>query len=106
SLDPALWIDAFHLQSKGGEKDFDEEMETVEKLSELMKDKKSSISDPALQVFIDRIVSADRGLAEVAIDDAITAHGDGKEIEKAKDEIAEADREAASGKQDGAIDRY
>ena len=51
-------------------------------------------------------MSADRGLAEVAIDDAITAHGDGKEIETAKDEIAEADREAASGKQDGAIDRY
>ena len=106
SLDPVLWIDAFHLQSKGGEKDFDEEMETVEKLSELMKDKKSSISDPALQVFIDRIVSADRGLAQVAIDDAIAAHGDGKEIEQAKDEIAEGDSEAASGKDDGGIDHY
>jgi len=106
SLDPALWIDAFHLQPKGGEKDFDEEKETVKKLSELMKDKNSSIPDALLEVLIDRIVSADRGLAQVAIDDAIAAHGSGKEIEKAKDEIAKGDNETASGKDDGGIDHY
>jgi hypothetical protein len=103
SLDPTLWADDTHLASKGN-KVFDEEREAVKKLQEIQKDKKSTIPDGDLQGFIDRIVAVDRQLAQTAVDDA--AGGNANELDKANDELAKGDAEAAAGKPTNAIDHY
>jgi len=89
SLKPALWIDETHLQPGNGGDVFEEEEDAVEKLGELQ--------DPAAsQVFIDRIVKADRLLSTVAINDAIVAHGDPKWIAKAQGKLARGDSDVAA----------
>jgi hypothetical protein len=104
SLTPAWWTDDAHLQVKDGEKVFNEEKDAVNQLRDLIKDKKSSISDMTLQSFVDRIVAVDRLLAVVAIADA--TGGDSKDIAKANDELGKGDNETAKGKYDSAIEHY
>jgi len=104
SLTPSWWIDDAHLQVKEGEKVFNEEKDAVNQLRDLIKNKKSSIADTALQPFVDRIVEADRLLAVVAIADA--AGGDPKDIAKANEELGKGSAEAALGKYDSAIEHY
>jgi len=104
SLDRDLWIDDYHPKPKGGEKVFNEEKDAVNQLKNLMKDKHSTIPDATIQGFIDRIVKADRRLAEVAISDH--AGGDPKKIAKANDELSKGDSEATAGKPDAAIEHY
>ena len=106
SLDPSLWNDNYHPKPKGGEKVFNEEKDTVNKLRELMKDKHSTIPDATLQGFINRIVAADRRLAQVAINDAIGRGGDPKKIAKANEELAKGDSDNTDGKPDNAIEHY
>ena len=69
SLTASLWTDDTHLKSKDSSSVFDEEKETVKKLMELIKSKKSVISDVTLQSFITRLTRDDRLLAFVAIQD-------------------------------------
>jgi hypothetical protein len=104
SLASSWWSDDAHLQVKEGEKVFNEEKDTVNKLRDLIKDKKSSISDEELKSFVDRIVEADRLLAVVAIADV--AGGDPKDIAKANHELGKGSTEAALGKYDSAIEHY
>jgi len=106
SLDPDLWLDSAHVQPKKGEKVFQEERDAVNQLRNLLKDKKSAIPDATILGFIDRIVAADRGLAEAVIADALAANGDPKDIAKANEELAKGVREAADGKYDVAIEHY
>jgi hypothetical protein len=106
SLDNSLWIDQTHLQPKGGETAFNEEKDTVNKLRDLLQNKKSAIADALLQGFIDRIVNADRRLALVVINEAIAAHGDQKEIANARDELAKGDSDIASAKHESGIEHY
>jgi hypothetical protein len=104
SLNPDLWVDDTHLQAKHGEKVFNEEKDAVVKLLELMKDKKSTIPDATLQVFIDQLVGADKALALVAIEAA--AGGDAKKIAKANEELGKGDARALDGKFADAIEHY
>ena len=104
SLTPAWWTDDAHLQVKDGEKVFNEEKDAVNQLRDLIKGKKSSISDMTLQSFVDRIVAVDRLLAVVAIADA--TGGDSKDIAKANDELGKGDNETAKGKYDSGIEHY
>jgi uncharacterized repeat protein (TIGR02543 family) len=106
SLDPELWADETHLQTKHGEKVFNEEKDAVVKLVELMKDKKSTIPDATLQGFIDRLVNADRLLVSAAIHDVVTAGGDPKKINKANEELSKGDARALDGKFVDAIEHY
>ena len=71
SLNLSYWLDGDHLQSKKGEKVFGETKNAVNKLRDLMKEKKSSLADGVLQGFIDRIVQIDRNLVVTAINEAI-----------------------------------
>jgi uncharacterized repeat protein (TIGR02543 family) len=106
SLDPDLLVDETHVDPKHGKKVFNEEKEAVVKLAELIKDKKCKIPDATLQGFINRLVSADRALASVAIKDAIGMGGDAKKIDKANKELGKGDAKAADNKFADAIEHY
>ena len=109
SLTDSWWIDEAHLQAKDGDKVFNEEKDAVNKLSELLKDKKNSLSADQTTIVKDSIVNlvaADRALAQVAINAAIDAGGDPKEIDKANEEFAKGDSELAKEKYDNAIEHY
>jgi hypothetical protein len=94
------------LQPTRGEKVFNEEKDAVNKLRDLLQNKKSAISDAVLQDFINRIVRADRLLADIATGDAVAVHGDQNEIAQARDELARGDSDAAGGKYESGIEHY
>src|SRR5262249_40864756 len=93
SLDPRLWIDPSHLQPERGDADFNDEKDAVNKLRDLLQNKKSAIPNAVLQDFIDRIVNADRLLAIVAINEAVAARGNQREIDVARGEFANGNRD-------------
>jgi hypothetical protein len=100
------WDDASHLDSRKGNKVFDENEEAVRELAKLKRECHSRIPDALLQGFIDDLVRATRLLAETAIGDAIAGHGDHREIAKANDDLADGNRDAARGRADDAIRDY
>jgi hypothetical protein len=106
SLAPDTWVDGITLNPKHGERVFNEEKDAVVKLAELVKDKKSAIPDATLQGFINRLLSADRALASVAIKDAIGMGGDAKKIDKANEELGKGDAKAADNKFADAFEHY
>lgn len=106
SLDPDLWLDGSHLEPKHGHEVFGQEKDAVNKLRNLLKDKKSTIPAAVLQGFIDRLVGMDRALAQVAIGDAVSATGDAKMIAKANAELAKGDSEVAEAKYESGIEHY
>jgi hypothetical protein len=106
SLTPDWWIDDAHLQAKNGEQVFDEETDTVEELTNLIKDKKSSTNKALLQSFVVRLVEVDRLLAVVAIADAAAAGGDTKDIDKANEELGKGNIDVTNGKYESAIEHY
>ena len=100
------WDDAAHLDARRGDKVFDEDEQAVRELARLARECHSRIPDALLQGFIDDLVRATRLLAETAIADAISAHGDRRDIAKAKDDLEEGNRDAARGRSDDAIRDY
>jgi len=100
------WDDAAHLDARRGDKVFDEDEQAVRELARLERECHSRIPDALLQGFIDDLVRATRLLAETAIADAIAAHGDRRDIAKAKDDLEEGNRDAARGRSDDAIRDY
>jgi hypothetical protein len=106
SLATNLWRDTTHLQPKDGEKVFQEEKETVHKLEELIKNKKSSIPDATLQSLVADLIKADRQLAALAIIEASAAGADSKTIQRAMSEFNKANSEASAGKSESAIEHY
>jgi hypothetical protein len=97
SLDSNLWETDSTL-SKKGKKVFEEEKKAVH---ELMK-----IDAPDVSAEIRALVSADETLAQTAIEEAIAASGDQKEIDKALKEIDKAQEEIDKGHFDKAIEHY
>ena len=98
SLADNFWEDDSHLTSKG-KKVFDKEKNAVKKLMKIKND--LDVSEA-----ITLLVEADRTLAQVAIDDAVGAGGDGKKIAKADKEMAKAQKDINKGKYDKAIHHY
>src|SRR6185436_11938437 len=94
------------LDPKHGNKVFDKEREGVQKLQELIKDKKNTIPDDTLLGFIHCFTGVDRQLAVTAIDEAATNGGKPEKIAKARREVAKGDEDAADGKYDHAIEHY
>ena len=117
SLRVDRWIDGSHLVEKKGKKVFDEEKKAVKHLMKILKDTGKAY-DPAIASdvsgVIDRLVNADRLLAEIALEDAKnTPVNDDKnqkkvdhEIEKAEKELDKAQQELNKGKSDKAIKKY
>ena len=100
SLASALWVDPNHLTSPHGEKVFSSEKDAVGKLMDMIK--KGDIPAATLQGMIDKLVHADRILAE----DAIAASGSPQKIAQAQDELAKAADEVTKGHFDASIDHY
>ena len=93
------WEDGSHLTEEG-KKVFDEEEKALDDLTKI-KNPSKAILDA-----IDLLVLVDATLAKTAIDDAISAGGDTKEITKAQEEMAKAQEELDKGKPDKAIEHY
>jgi tetratricopeptide (TPR) repeat protein len=106
ALDLSYWFDGDHLQSQKGEKVFSETKDAVNKLRNLMKEKKSTLSDEVLQEFIDSIVQVDRNLVTIAINDAINLQGNPNDISKANEELSKGDADIANAKYESGIEHY
>lgn len=106
SVDPKLWVDPTHLAQKSGEKVFEGEKNAVNKLRELINDKKSSLSKATLQTEIDGLVVVARQLAQIAINEAVRRNAKRNEIRNAQAEFSKAEAERSNGKADSAIDHY
>ena len=101
SLDPSNWVDGNHLRVKKGEHVFENEKEAVQKLRELLNDRKSGVADATLQGWIDTLVAVDRALAQIAIDEATAAGGSPKRLAEAAREMAKAADDLARGRPEG-----
>ena len=106
SLAAELWVDQTHLERKHGEKVFHEEKEAVKMLCELIKSNESGIPDAVLQGFVERIFRADRLLASVAIQEAVTAGVAQKKIDQARSFLAKGDAETGDDKGYKGIEDY
>jgi hypothetical protein len=105
SLSGSLWVDPNRLDPKHGNQVFDDEKAAWQDFQQLIGDKKTSTPDATLQALADRLVSIDRGLAQLAISDAANNGGDPKQLAAAQKEFAAGDASAATGRPD-AIDHY
>lgn len=103
SLDAQLWSDDSHLTKKGNQV-FDREKDAVNELQKIVKDGGPFAGQA--QIASLALVGADQSLAQTAINDAIAANGDAKEIAKAQDEMSKAQDELNKGKPDNAIEHY
>ncbi len=123
SLEDKLWTDNFHLKSKGGKKVLDHECHAARELVHLLKGipddgdldklppksgkkgKKHQISDEAqvaVEIAIEQLVTVDRLLAEIQLNDALqlTPVDDHARKDKFEREIAKAEKELAKGDED------
>jgi len=110
SLEDKLWVDTIRLDPKHGNKVFDKEKDAVHKLMELIdkKDTPQPVKD-ACQAVIEKLVKADKILADTAYADAKALPPDpkvSKELAKADKEFAKALEELAKGKFADAIEHY
>jgi hypothetical protein len=100
SLNPAYWVDDFHLTDQGN-KVFDAEKKAV---SDLMK-----VNGPAeaeADVVVAALVEVDERLATTAINEAVAAGGSEKFINKALRQMEEAELDLNQDRPDKAIDHY
>lgn len=102
SLDADLWLSENTLVAKKGEQVFQWEKDAIVKLSSLLKKNKGGITG-TLQEFINRLVAADRALADIAIHQALSAIGNSKEIGIAQKEFAQGNQSVNNGQYDMAI---
>jgi hypothetical protein len=106
ATDASLWFDEIHLQPRSDDRVFKETRTAVDKLRQMMRGNRSAIPDSVLQGFVDRIVTADRLLAAIAIDDASALGGRQEKISQAKAYLNEGDEDAREGRSASAVDCY
>lgn len=108
SLEPELWlrddegtIDGTRLDPEEGHEVFHEERHCAQEIFDAIRE--GEIENPELReqllAIVDALVSADRALAEVAINDAIDAGGDAEEIAEAEGYLARGDEQVAAAAQ-------
>ena len=100
SLNPAYWVDDFHLTDKGN-KVFDEEKKAVKDLMRVH----GSI-EPEVDAVIATLVMADEELAAIAIEAATAAGGNEWYLRRAEREMQRAQYDLDRGRPDKAIDHY
>jgi fibro-slime domain-containing protein len=99
SLDASLWLDGSHLTKKG-ESVFDAEGDAVGELMDIRN------ASAAIRQGIDRLVTVDRGLAQIAITQAAAAHGNPFELLLAQIEMTQGDFRRGLGLSDFAVQEY
>lgn len=78
----------------------------MQKLRQLLRDRKSGVADASLQSWINTLVTIDRALAQIAIDEATAAGGNDKRVAEANREMARAADRLAKGRPANAIEHY
>jgi hypothetical protein len=101
SLDRPNWNGDNRLDGKHADKIFDDEKHAVKSLMEI----KGGAPAAAMQA-IEDLLTADRILAQTAIDDMTAAGGDAKKLADAAKEMAKAQEEIGRGHFDAAVDHY
>jgi HYR domain-containing protein len=106
SVDPQLWGDDSHPDEEVGGRVFGEEEDAVSELRDLIRDPHSTVPDAVLLALINRMVGADRLIAQVAIADAEARGGNPARIARARDELAKGNLALSRGRFEDAIDHY
>jgi uncharacterized repeat protein (TIGR01451 family) len=106
ALGSSLWINDNHLVPKFGQTVFQKEKDAVNKLNDLIGDRRTEIPAATLQSWADRLVQADRILAVVSVDEAEAGGGNPAKIAQDREEIAKGDADAAAGREENAIEHY
>ena len=99
ALDPALWVDTFHLRGHDGDDVFDDTRRAVGKLT-------SWLADHDVQRVVDEILGADRELARVAVAEAVAAGGRPRKLADAQQDLLEGDAQVARTAYTGGIKIY
>jgi len=103
-----IWIDGLHLVADNGDDFYGTQNDAAEKLMEILEKPgeygASSVSADIVDVIENKILQADRVLAQVAIDEAVG--GDSSLIDEAEEQMDKAADEIASGEYDKAIEYY
>jgi hypothetical protein len=103
---PENWLDGDHLSAKPGARVFEDGKQAVEKLEQLLKDRKSGVADATLESWIVELLAVNEALARGAIADATAAGGDPKKLAEAEKELAKAADALARGKRHDAVAHY
>ncbi|MDB6029791.1 MAG: hypothetical protein JWM16_129 [Verrucomicrobiales bacterium] len=106
SIDPTLWLDQIHVEPKHGQRAFQEEMQSVHELVELIQHNSSLIPTATLQGFIDRIVKSDHLLALIAINEAVAAGVNPRKVADAQWHFDEAEVSVSQGNFEQATHQY
>jgi len=107
--DKQIWVDGFHLFPDNGDDFFGTQNDAAEKLMEILEKPKeygasSSVVADIIDIIENKILKADRELAQIAIDEA--DGGDKKEIKQAKKQMKKADKKIDKEKYAKAIEHY
>gem|GEM_PF-5993085 len=107
--DENYWIDDRHLYPDNGDDVFSTENDAVEKLMEILEKPdefgaSASVVAEIVRVVEDKILEAQRLLAQTAIDEA--SSGDPELLAEAAEEMAKAESAKANGEYDKAVENY
>ncbi|MHC4471328.1 MAG: hypothetical protein ACYTDY_10240 [Planctomycetota bacterium] len=93
-----LWVDGYHLGTKG-KKAFNAAKKCIKKL-------KRMADEAGVASAIGLLVDAGAGLAKTALDDAVAAGGNEKKIAKSQKQMGKATEQLDKGRSDKAVVRY
>jgi hypothetical protein len=96
SVAAELWVDETHLNTSDGRSVFGNEAAAVRHLQTLLRISRDEIPDVVVQSWISRLVTVDRTLAVLQINEAIAAGAGPKQIALASRRLARGDRAANS----------
>jgi hypothetical protein len=99
-------LDETHLVPKQGDQVFQKEKDAVNKLRDLVNDRRSTVPTATLEGFVARLVKVDWLLALVSVQEASAAGLNPRQIAEDLDEIARGDADAAAGRTENAIEHY
>ena len=104
-----LWLDGLHLHPNNGDDVFGTENDSVEKLMEILEKPdeygaSQSVVAEIVHVIEDKILEADRLLAQTAIDEATS--GDPNLLAEANEALAKATSSIANAEYDKAVEDY
>lgn len=105
ALKSKRWIDDNTLTSNAGVEVFTRERDATSTLVSLIKHNNSGLAT-VLPGFIRRLVAVDRGLADIALNQAISASGRPNRIVQAQQQMAQGDTSAGAAKYTSAIGHY
>jgi hypothetical protein len=105
ATDQPLWLDEIHLERKIGQGEFTALLSGMDSLCQLLR-RTNSLPSANWQQFVSRIESAERLVANLAVQDAIAAAGAAKRIEQAQQQLDQGDADASAGRCSSCVAHY